>query len=617
MKKSLLLVMAMIAVFAVAAVYNSGVMPKMQKAKMTQSANLKQAQEAGYIDMADLKSGKKQAVKVRKNVTGDAYEVTDTFYMRPAGAFYWGTDADDSGYPGMQFPAYADVTFVPNCAGAEEGVTTYQWYETAYDEESEDLYYALAGEDETYVKHTSHSPYKMWWIQDGHLYYNPSAESVPLVAVDNNEDFGYSYDNEGLYTFGGHPYMISDLATGELREFNICPYKWTYGLGDDTKQDKFNIGYLYLSTAESGQGDWTPDANWLKNMQKAYGTGVTKAKLTGICQMIDKPAAPYVLNGVTIRIGWYSSKLFAAKLELYRIGENGVEDAPFASSTSLLKTHPVSGDAFSEKVSFRFKDKSSGLEENGVVVDDAILMVLSGFREAYDNGNVQLFTTPIVAFDEEEADREKDFNAFARIEHDYNGTDGHTTYRSAAFGYYTDDTQTALQYVVSLLAEYDIEMPFVNIPDLEKDEIEIPAEGGSVDLPINASEALASFGFETEEGDLLPDWLGVETEDELDEESGTRYTRNSTLTLSADALPSGITGRQVEMYIRLRQGVEKKYLVFQGEKSGVNDVHVDKNVKSVKYYNLLGVESAEPFQGVNVVVTTYDDGSKAASKVVK
>ena len=109
----------------------------------------------------------------------------------------------------------------------------------------------------------------------------------------------------------------------------------------------------------------------------------------------------------------------------------------------------------------------------------------------------------------------------------------------------------------------------------------------------------------------------METEDELDEDSGTLYTRNSTLTLSADALPSGITGRQVEMYIRLRQGVEKKYLVFQGEKSGVNDVHVDKNVKSVKYYNLLGVESAEPFQGVNVVVTTYDDGSKAASKVVK
>ena len=43
----------------------------------------------------------------------------------------------------------------------------------------------------------------------------------------------------------------------------------------------------------------------------------------------------------------------------------------------------------------------------------------------------------------------------------------------------------------------------------------------------------------------------------------------------------------------------------------------DKAVQSVKYFNLLGVESAEPFDGVNVVVTTYVDGTKAAQKVVK
>ena len=51
--------------------------------------------------------------------------------------------------------------------------------------------------------------------------------------------------------------------------------------------------------------------------------------------------------------------------------------------------------------------------------------------------------------------------------------------------------------------------------------------------------------------------------------------------------------------------------------SGVNDLNADKAVAGVKYYNLLGVESAEPFQGVNVVVTTYADGSKQATKVVK
>ena len=49
----------------------------------------------------------------------------------------------------------------------------------------------------------------------------------------------------------------------------------------------------------------------------------------------------------------------------------------------------------------------------------------------------------------------------------------------------------------------------------------------------------------------------------------------------------------------------------------VETIATEKAVKGVKYYNLLGVESAEPFAGVNVVVTEFEDGSKTAAKVVK
>lgn len=52
------------------------------------------------------------------------------------------------------------------------------------------------------------------------------------------------------------------------------------------------------------------------------------------------------------------------------------------------------------------------------------------------------------------------------------------------------------------------------------------------------------------------------------------------------------------------------------ESVGINDVNV-KSVKSVKYYNLTGVESNVPFDGVNIVETTYTDGTKAAAKVIK
>ena len=51
--------------------------------------------------------------------------------------------------------------------------------------------------------------------------------------------------------------------------------------------------------------------------------------------------------------------------------------------------------------------------------------------------------------------------------------------------------------------------------------------------------------------------------------------------------------------------------------TGVDDVDAEKTVAGVTYYNLLGVSSDSPFEGVNVVVTTYTDGTKSSKKIVK
>lgn len=59
-------------------------------------------------------------------------------------------------------------------------------------------------------------------------------------------------------------------------------------------------------------------------------------------------------------------------------------------------------------------------------------------------------------------------------------------------------------------------------------------------------------------------------------------------------------------------------LTSKGTVTGVEDANVAKAVAGVKYYNLAGVESAEPFTGVNIVKTTYTDGSQSvAKKVIK
>jgi len=51
--------------------------------------------------------------------------------------------------------------------------------------------------------------------------------------------------------------------------------------------------------------------------------------------------------------------------------------------------------------------------------------------------------------------------------------------------------------------------------------------------------------------------------------------------------------------------------------SGVSEVNANKEIAGVKYYNIAGIESNEPFQGVNIMVTKYNDGSQKAVKVIK
>ncbi|MBQ1798790.1 MAG: hypothetical protein IIZ89_05400, partial [Muribaculaceae bacterium] len=52
------------------------------------------------------------------------------------------------------------------------------------------------------------------------------------------------------------------------------------------------------------------------------------------------------------------------------------------------------------------------------------------------------------------------------------------------------------------------------------------------------------------------------------------------------------------------------------EITGVNDVNINKTIESVRYINLMGAESSRAFDGVNIVVTKYTDGTTSTTKVV-
>ena len=51
--------------------------------------------------------------------------------------------------------------------------------------------------------------------------------------------------------------------------------------------------------------------------------------------------------------------------------------------------------------------------------------------------------------------------------------------------------------------------------------------------------------------------------------------------------------------------------------TGVNGINAGKTVASVKYYNVAGQAADKAFQGVNIVVTTYTDGTTSTIKVIK
>ena len=50
--------------------------------------------------------------------------------------------------------------------------------------------------------------------------------------------------------------------------------------------------------------------------------------------------------------------------------------------------------------------------------------------------------------------------------------------------------------------------------------------------------------------------------------------------------------------------------------TAISNITGAKEVKGVKYYNAMGVESDVPFKGVNIVVTTYSDGTRTTTKIL-
>lgn len=105
---------------------------------------------------------------------------------------------------------------------------------------------------------------------------------------------------------------------------------------------------------------------------------------------------------------------------------------------------------------------------------------------------------------------------------------------------------------------------------------------------------------------------------------GTAYSIPVAVTLKAawdEEAPAGAPKRVAKDGDAAFQNLQGKIVggadMIEGVSTAVTDLNSDKAISGVQYVNVAGQVSAEPFEGVNIVVTTYVDGSRSAVKVVR
>ncbi len=109
-------------------------------------------------------------------------------------------------------------------------------------------------------------------------------------------------------------------------------------------------------------------------------------------------------------------------------------------------------------------------------------------------------------------------------------------------------------------------------------------------------------------------------------EKGEVYTFQAIIELDENAIQggsgSGAPRKRANTYAGGEAGNNAypyvvKPISVSGVVTEVRDLNSDKKVTGVSYVNMAGQTSSKPFEGVNIVVTTYSDGSRSAVKVIR
>ena len=507
--------------------------------------------------------------------TGEAY------YYRPAGTFFVGTAATTT-Y--SQFAPYLVVspykTYTFKAQEAESYAWRFQignnWYELA--------------------------------SRNVNAKYNFESDSVPSLTVGETEYhvFGNKSETEPKSNYSrlyAVPRPADYFGSANSGPYYASPKYFAYRDRDNT-----GGGTRYFTGSTIGYDGGT-----------GYWFGFNTNGWNGMATYVEEPQNPYLINGGAIR---YSNLAFVDAtasnnvpiyIDVYSVTSHTDQTLELGEKLATATAYLTNDNPASGGFLYEFDEP--------LLVNQAIAVVARG----YDNEALTGFTLSVARDGWDEGHGQHGY--MLKV-----GEDGVPT-QIVGLGNFFSNTNLGVTAPTILL---DVEFAFMRyyysntvdpvmeftsagecltegVGDYEGNQLPIWASKPSSNWTITAAVPTGDPEVKADGGEL-PEWVNCEIEDVMTDDA---YSHRSVMTISVDEHTSTVE-RSVVLTITQPAAEEITLGISQqGKTTAISVVDAAKSVESVSYFNLAGVESSTPFQGVNIEVKKYTDGSKTTSKVVR
>lgn len=507
--------------------------------------------------------------------TGEAY------YYRPAGTFFVGTAATTT-Y--SQFAPYLVVSPYKSYTFKAQEAESYAWRFQIGNN-----WYELAS-------------------RNVNAKYNFESDSVPSLTVGETEYhvFGNKSESEPKSNYSrlyAVPRPADYFGSANTGPYYASPKYFAYRDRDNT-----GGGTRYFTGSTIGYDGGT-----------GYWFGFNTNGWNGMATYVEEPQNPYLINGGAIR---YSNLAF--------VDATASNNVPIYIDVYSVTSHTDQTLELGEKLATATAYLTNDTPASGgflyefdepLLVNQAIAVVARG----YDNEALKGFTLSVARDGWDEGHGQHGY--MLKV-----GEDGVPT-QIVGLGNFFSNTNLGVTAPTILL---DVEFAFMRyyysntvdpvmeftsagecltegVGDYEGNQLPIWASKPSSNWTITAAVPTGDPEVKADGGEL-PEWVNCEIEDVMTDDA---YSHRSVMTISVDENTSTVE-RSVVLTITQPAAEEITLgITQQGKTTAISVVDAAKSVESVSYFNLAGVESSTPFQGVNIEVKKYTDGSKTTSKVVR